>query len=195
MSPLENKIKNDANCIYTNSTAVAAALATLGFQLKPERSLIRTYTKSRPPGTLGIFHFRLEPVSETWGTADSAAIRRNWITRECEEEFDTLKREIAETASRGVLAAASQGESAKPALEIVQQKFTRLMELMPAKLMSTMSVAEQNHQDIKDKMKEVCLNDADGPMRRIDHPGRQTYTMVPANMPDHEIAALMSKAL
>jgi len=193
-SEREAAIKADATAQYTNSTALAAALVSLGFQFKPHRALIRTYTKNKPPGTLGIFHFRLEPASSEW-ICDAETVRKNWVSREAEHELDKLKKEISEIASAGVIKAAADPATAKATLETIQQKFVRLLEILPSAIVCYQSRMEENHIAIKNEMKRVCSSDLDKPYRRYDHPGKQSFTLVPADMPEDEVAALMAKAI
>jgi hypothetical protein len=191
MNDREQQIAEHESCQYTNSTALAAALASLGFQFKKARSLIRTYTEKRPPGTLGVFHFRLNCASPEFPTVDCTKLRESWYTREAEAEFDKLKAEIAETASAGVMKAAGNPTSAKSSLEIVQQKYRRLLELLPAYILCFQSRMEENHNAIKAKMKEVCRSDADHPRRQIKI-GKSVID-IPANLSDEEAAAMLAR--
>lgn len=199
MNDIEKDVAEEASCQYTNSTALAAALATLGFALKKTKALVRVFTKKNPqrlpdgrPG-LGVFHFRLEPNSSAFHIKDSAGLRRQWFAPTADKELDDLIRIIAERASSGVLAAAANGESAKPALEEVQQRFVRLMEILPAAILCYIRQAEENRLILKRSMITACRSSADSPTKRYYKPGQDGWIDLPADLTAAEVRAILEK--
>lgn len=206
MNEQEKAVAANTNCIYSNSTALVSAMIALGFALKgsedpktgkkrPGQAIIRTFTDKRPPGTLGVFNFMLEPVSDAFPMVDHSKLIPQWRQQTACEELDRLITQIAEACSNGVLAAARDGSNAKGALETVQQLFLRLMEILPLAIFCYQSKAAQNHELIKKKMREICDTNEDRPYRRYDHPNSNSFTMVPADWPEEKVRDLMRKAI
>jgi hypothetical protein len=190
---LEEAIRQDASVIYTNSTAMAAAMVALGFQFKLPRSIIRTFPPHRPKGTIGQFVFELQGFSPDW-TCDTNALRREWVDRKADGKVKELIQRISQRASDGVLAACKNPADAKGALEEVQQLFVKFVELLPLAIMAHMSVAEENHDLIKKKMKQICADDTDLPWTRIEHTDG-TVTMVPYGYPEDKLNQLLAVAV
>ena len=188
----KSKLKEDSSYIYTNCTALAAALVALGFQFKKVASYIRTFTQSHPPGTLGKFFFRLEPFSPLWHVTDANRIRAEWFQRKADQELDDLRNLIAERLSAGVMAACKNPADAKPYLEEIQQRFVRFQEILPAAIMSYMAQAEENRQDILDKMVEVAKSGKDCPMRKYDT-GGDTFTWVPNDVSEEILDKMLRR--
>lgn len=190
---LKEAIRQDATILYTNSTAMAAALVALGFQFKLPRSIVRTFPPHRPKGTIGQFVFEMQGFSPDW-SVDTNALRREWIDRKSDGKLKDLMHRIAQRASDGVLAAAKHPADAKGALEEVQQLFTKFIELLPLAIMAHMSVAEENHSLIKGKMKQICADDSDLPWTKVEHPDG-TITMVPYGYPEEKLDDLLRAAV
>ena len=194
MTTQEQNIKDNASLFYTNSTAMTAAMVSLGFALNPLRSLVRVFTKNKPKGTMGIFHFILHSTSTEFVVGTDELIEQ-WRDQTACEELDDLVTRIATRSSQGVLGAAQDPSSAKGSLEEVQQLFNRLQKVIPLAIFAYQAKAHKNHELIKDKMREVVRTDEDRPYRRINHPNSHGYTMVPADWTDEQITDLMKHVI
>jgi hypothetical protein len=187
--------KPSESFVYTSSTAVAAALVALGYQLKSERALVRTFTTKRPPGTLGNVILRLEPGSPNFPNRDGMDVMRQWFDRSHGLELDKLRDKISQRFSDGLLASASDPANAKHYLEELQQHWARLQEVLPGAILCFLSQAEENRLALTAKIVEMARSNEDRPMRRIDHDnGKGGYTLVPHDMPEDEVAKIVLKA-
>ena len=213
--------QNSGGFLQTSSTALAAALNALGFQMLKARALIRTYTEKRPKGTLGVWVYRIEPDSPTvycksatwamaqWHLADALHKQRTRPTAKlCSDEIELIKQSGGITADQTLdetildcgkdLDAAVMNLSADPAgaslrLRSAQKKLAKVRELLPGAYLAVCAQAEGNRIDITTKLMELAKTDEDCPWTRVDHDGGR-YTLVPYNFPREETAALIASA-
>ena len=190
MNSKEQEIKNELNGTQiTNSTALAAALTNLGFQLKKNQSLVRVYTKNAPIGTLGIFHFLLDQASKEGYVKDNSKLRVEFFSPNSDKELDELIKKISQRLSD---ASSASPENAKLICGEIQQLFARLVETMPYALMAVMGGMHKNHLAIRAKMKEICAK-PDG-ARQIVETKTGKKINIPAGL-DKETAKSMIEKL
>lgn len=195
----------DASCFYTNSTDVAAALTSMGFQMKKTRPFVRTFTESAPevvtdpktgrtqPG-IGKFVFRVERHSPNFRQlGDGDAFLGEWWSRKSStafhEKLDFLKAKFSEAVTES----AKNPHRAQFFLQELHQHFTLFRSLVPGAILCYLAQASQNRAAIIDKIKEVVRTNEDKPYRRYDH-GKGAFTLVPADLPEAEVDKLLLRA-
>lgn len=186
-------IPKNESYLYTQSTALAAAMGAIGFLPKAERPLIRTFTKAKPKGTLGEFFWRLQTHSTALYVKDAYEVMAQWFKPRAEMEFEAAQLELGT-----LLDTAMRHMGADPAVSIeaigkAQKVFLKLRELYPCALVAYCGQTERNRQKYTTHLMKAAETDKDCPYTRIDHEG-DAYTLIQFGTPEAEIKQLLAAA-